>query len=74
MSKELSFEQALQRLDKIVKTIEQGGLKLEEALRLFEEGMGLVRMCNQQLDAAELKVNQLYAPLEETPEDEDESD
>lgn len=74
MSKDLSFEEALQRLDKIVKTMEEGGLKLEEATRLFEEGMGLVKMCNQQLDAAELKVNQLYAPLEPEAEDEDESD
>jgi exodeoxyribonuclease VII small subunit len=74
MSKELSFEEALQRLDKIVRTIEEGGLELEEVLRLFEEGTDLVKLCNQQLNAAEMKVNQLYAPFEQGPEDEGEAD
>lgn len=74
MKKELPLEEALQRLDKIVKAMEEGGLKLEEAIRLFEEGMELVKLCNQRLDAAELKINQLYSPSEPEPEDEDESD
>ena len=74
MKKELPLEEALQRLDKIVKSMEEGGLKLEEAIRLFEEGMELVKLCNQRLDAAELKINQLYSPSEPEPEDEDESD
>ena len=74
MRKELPLEEALERLDKIVKDMEEGGLKLEEAIRLFEEGMELVRLCNQRLDTAELKINQLYSPLEPGPESEGESD
>ena len=74
MRKELSLEEALERLDKIVKAMEEGGLTLEEAIRLFEEGMELVRLCNQRLDTAELKINQLYSPFEPGPESEGESD
>jgi exodeoxyribonuclease VII small subunit len=74
MKKELPLEEALERLDQIVKAMEEGGLKLEESIRLFEEGIELVKLCNQRLNAAELKVNQLYAPLETETEDEDESD
>ena len=74
MRKELPLEEALERLDKIVKAMEEGGLTLEEAIRLFEEGTELVRLCNQRLDTAELKINQLYSPLEPGPEGEGESD
>lgn len=50
------FEQALKRLEKIVSTLEAGDLPLEEALKLFEEGMTLSQSCGKQLDEAERKV------------------
>ena len=68
----ISFEQALERLEQITQALEQGGLKLEEAIALYEEGIGLVKTCQQRLNAAELKISQLNTPAdEETGEDED---
>ena len=54
-----SFEESLSRLEEIVRQMEQGNVPLEESLRLFEEGTGLVSSCSKQLDEAELKVVQL---------------
>jgi exodeoxyribonuclease VII small subunit len=55
----LSFEQAYDRLDEIVKQLDAGGLTVEESLRLYEEGIRMARLCNQRLDAAELRVTTL---------------
>ncbi len=55
--KELEFEQALQRLEAVVKKLEAGNVSLDEALAGYEEGISLVRFCNEKLDAAELRVN-----------------
>lgn len=52
----LSFEEAMQRLDGIVKRLEHGDVALDESLSLFEEGSRLLASCNQMLDAAEQKV------------------
>lgn len=57
----LSFEDAFGRLEETVRTLEAGGLSLDEMLSLFEEGMRLVKICNQTLDAGDLKVSQLLA-------------
>ncbi|MBI4465425.1 MAG: exodeoxyribonuclease VII small subunit [Acidobacteria bacterium] len=53
---ELSFEEGLDRLEKIVQELEQADLPLERALELFEEGMKLSAHCRHQLEAAENKV------------------
>ena len=58
-TKSMEFEKAITRLDEIVKQMEQGNLPLDEALKLFEEGTGLVKNCSKQLDEAELKVVRL---------------
>jgi exodeoxyribonuclease VII small subunit len=50
------FEDALNKLEKIVSKLEEGDIPLEESLRLFEEGIRLSRFCNQKLDEAERKV------------------
>ncbi len=50
------FEDALNKLEKIVSKLEEGDIPLEESLRLFEEGIRLTRFCNQKLDEAEKKV------------------
>ena len=54
--KEYSFEEALQRLEAVVKKLEDGNVSLDEALAGYEEGITLVRFCNEQLDAAALRV------------------
>ena len=59
--KKVSFEQAMDRLDQIVRRLEQGDVPLEEALTLFEEGSRLVKKCSAQLDRAEQKVSKLLA-------------
>ena len=55
----LSFEQAFGELEATVQRLEAGDLTLDEAIDLYERGMGLARRCNDSLDAAELRVQQL---------------
>jgi exodeoxyribonuclease VII small subunit len=50
------FEDSLQRLEKIVDELEKGNVPLEQALKLFEEGMQLSAACRQELEQAEGKV------------------
>lgn len=50
------FEASLSELEKRVRRLEQGDVPLEEALRLFEEGVSLARSCHEQLEAAEKRV------------------
>ena len=58
-SGDLSFEQAYGRLEETVHTLEEGGLSLAEATRLFEEGMHLARICNELLTSTELRITRL---------------
>ena len=61
-----TFEQLYTRLDERVGKLEQGGLPLEDAIALYEEGMQLARECQERLDAAELKITKLresFAPI-----------
>ena len=53
---ELSFEACLERLEKIVKELEQGDLPLDRALELFEEGVKLSANCRRKLEEAENRV------------------
>jgi exodeoxyribonuclease VII small subunit len=55
----LSFETALERLEEIVKELEQGELSLERSIRLYEEGRRLVRYCTQRLDEAQARIERL---------------
>ena len=67
--KNATFEQNMARLEQIVRTLERGDAPLEESLKLFEEGTGLVRACGALLDQAELQVKKVMvgpvgAPVE----------
>src|SRR5881296_64426 len=53
------FEEALKKLEGIVEAMEGGDLPLEALLARFEEGIGLVKMCQTKLEEAELKIQQL---------------
>ncbi len=53
---EQKFEDAFQKLETIVKRLEDGNLSLEESLKAFEEGVRLSRFCSKKLDEAEKKV------------------
>jgi exodeoxyribonuclease VII small subunit len=54
-----TFEQSMQELETIVARLEQGGLPLDETLALFERGQQLAALCNEALDKAELRLQQL---------------
>ena len=55
----LTFEQALQRLEALVETLEDEAAGLDEALQAYEEGVLLARFCLERLDTAELRVQEL---------------
>ena len=54
-----SFESAMGQLETLVSKMESGDLSLEESLKAFEEGVKLTRFCQDQLQKAELKVQEL---------------
>ncbi|HEY1581461.1 MAG TPA: exodeoxyribonuclease VII small subunit [Chthoniobacterales bacterium] len=53
---EASFEQAMKRLDEIVEQMECGELPLEELIARYEEGMKLVKVCQERLASAEKRI------------------
>ena len=57
--KDLSFEEALKKLEGIVESIESDELSLEALLARFEEGTRLAKICQSKLTEAELKIQQL---------------
>ncbi|MFM8454458.1 MAG: exodeoxyribonuclease VII small subunit [Gammaproteobacteria bacterium] len=52
----LSFEEGIQKLELIIKRMEDGQLPMEEALCLFEQGIQLTKHCRQQITSAEQKI------------------
>ncbi|AHF97511.1 MAG: exodeoxyribonuclease VII small subunit [Desulfurella sp.] len=69
MNQELSFEQALKRLEEIAQKLEQENLNLEDALKYFEEGMELSKFCSLTLQKAENKVKVIMKDSEVEMED-----
>ena len=59
----IPFEEALQKLESIVESMESGELTLEQLLGRFEDGARLSRACQQRLEAAEIRVQQLEKSL-----------
>ncbi|GJM57717.1 exodeoxyribonuclease VII small subunit [uncultured Dubosiella sp.] len=59
MAEKLTFHQAMMRLDEIVTKLNSNQLELEEAMKLFEEGLKLSRQCDNQLKKFENKMNTL---------------
>lgn len=58
-SEKPSFELALEQLQQTVKRLESGELSLEQALRSFEEGVKLTRVCQEHLSSAEQRIELL---------------
>jgi exodeoxyribonuclease VII small subunit len=52
-----TFEQSIKQLEQIVQELEDGDLPLEKALKKFEEGMKLTKLCSEKLDETEKKVS-----------------
>ncbi len=61
------FEQSLRQLTQLVEKMESGKLPLEESLHLFEQGVGLIRQCQESLNAAEQRVQILNAQQQLEP-------
>ncbi len=57
--KELSFEEALKRLEKIAQDLENDDVSLDISLKHYEEGMKLIGVCNKKLEEAKKKVEVL---------------
>lgn len=58
-SESMNFESALARLEQIVRALEAGSAPLDESLLLYEEGVKLVRLCNDRLENAERRIKVL---------------
>ena len=58
-AKTLPFEEALQKLEAVVEAMESDDLPLETLLAKYEEGAKLVKLCQEKLGEAELKIQQL---------------
>ncbi|HON58851.1 MAG TPA: exodeoxyribonuclease VII small subunit [Smithella sp.] len=71
------FEDALKKLEDIVRKMESGDIPLDEALKSFEEGVRLIRFCSAKLEETERRVEMLLGKesgLETKPFEEDEGD
>ncbi len=65
-----TFEESMQRLEVIVRTLERGDAPLEESLKLFQEGTELVRACNLLLENAQLQVKKIMTAPDGSPVEE----
>ena len=73
---ELSFEQALKRLEEIVRKLESGEASLDESIELYGEGDRLKQQCEARLQAAQAKIEKIQfgrdgSPSGTTPFDSD---
>lgn len=57
--KQMSFEESVGRIEEIVRLLEDGSASLDDSLKLYEEGVTLIRECNRRLDTAEKKLRQV---------------
>lgn len=63
---EFNFEEALQELERLVSSMEEGELSLEDSMKAFEKGIKLTRECQTALQKAEQKVQILLNESGET--------
>ena len=61
VSKDLSFEQALNELEEIVNSLERGDVSLEDAIKAYERGSELKNQCEKRLKEAKMKVEKIQA-------------
>jgi len=65
VEEKISFEEALSKLERTVKELEEGNMPLDQLLKCFEKGVGLVKTCHKKLDEAERKIDILLQDLAE---------
>ena len=66
MTADLTYEQALEKLDEKLKVLEDGDLSLEDALKAVDEARIYLKICTEKLEAARKKIEVRAEP--ETPE------
>ena len=59
-----TFEQSLARLEEVVRLLEEGNLTLDRSLQLYEEGVAAYKRCQQMLEEAEGKIRELVQSLD----------
>ena len=69
-SEKMTFEDSMQRLEQIVRTMERGDAPLEESLKLFQEGTELVRSCGKLLEEAQMQVKKIMTAPDGSPAEE----
>ena len=57
--KKIDFESSLKELESIVEKLEEENINLEDSVKSFEEGINLVKSCQEELKSAELKIQKL---------------
>ena len=65
MAKKETFKQSMERLDVIIEALDRNEIELEDAIKLYEEGLQLVKNCDAQLKQFEQRMNVLLADEEE---------
>lgn len=65
MAKKETFKQSMERLDVIIEALDRNEIELEDAIKLFEEGLQMVKNCDAQLKQFEQRMNVLLADEEE---------
>ena len=68
---DMGFEEAIKKLEKIALSLENEKIELDESLKLYEEGVKLVRYCNKLIESAERKIKVLSVNAEGEIEEKD---
>lgn len=63
----LSYEEAIKRLEEITNLLEQGDAALDESLQLFQEGMELAKFCELKLNSMEEEIKKFQLNSEDEP-------
>lgn len=63
----LSFENALEQLETIVKDLESGRIKLDDAVDIYEKAVALKKFCEEKLKAAQLKIEKIETTVSTEP-------
>ncbi len=63
----MSFEASMERLEQIVRAMEQGDVPLEKSLALFQEGTELVKNCQKMLDEAQFQIQKVLKDADGEP-------
>ena len=66
MMKKLKYEEKVNRLEKVIKSLQEERLDLEESVKLYEEGLQLYQSCKEELDRMEMKLKIILDGKEET--------